>query len=311
MKRRIYRALIGVVLSAGACAAALGDPGDTYSLDILKLTAHSGGNVLIWNQITEPYAAIHFIPGGSGEQAGTYVKAVLKNAESIAGLAHVFVLTNPGIAGASAAIPSDAAGRVYIDANGEARRAVDASGRQSPLIVILGRDNREIMRSESNHLESFPTWSEFASNFAASTRLPALAHYNLPKGKTLAVEGYDVVAYHTQSKAQKGKPEFASSYGGATYHFATAENRSLFGADPEKYLPTYGGWCASAMGAKAEKVEIDPKNFKIKDGRLHLFYKDFFSDALKDWNKHEREWEPAADTNWKKLTGEDPVKPAR
>ena len=50
------------------------------------------------------------------------------------------------------------------------------------------------------------------------------------------------------------------------------------------------------------KVEIDPTNFKVKDGRLHLFYKDFFSDALKDWNKNEKEWEPKADANWKKTT---------
>jgi hypothetical protein len=59
------------------------------------------------------------------------------------------------------------------------------------------------------------------------------------------------------------------------------------------------------MGAKGTKVEIDPTNFKVKDGRLHLFYKDFFSDALKDWNRNEKEWEPKADTNWKKTTGED------
>jgi hypothetical protein len=65
------------------------------------------------------------------------------------------------------------------------------------------------------------------------------------------------------------------------------------------------------MGAKGTKVEIDPTNFKVKDGRLFLFYKGTFSDALKDWNKHEAEWEPAADRNWKKLTNEEPPKPPK
>ena len=62
------------------------------------------------------------------------------------------------------------------------------------------------------------------------------------------------------------------------------------------------------MGAKGTKVEISPTSFKVKDGRLFLFYKSLFSDALSDWNKHEGEWEPAADRHWKKLTNEDPIK---
>ena len=62
---------------------------------------------------------------------------------------------------------------------------------------------------------------------------------------------------------------------------------------------------------KGTKVEVDPTNFKVKEGRLHLFYKSLFGDAQKDWNQHEREWEPAADINWKKLTGEEARGPAR
>ena len=131
----------------------------------------------------------------------------------------------------------------------------------------------------------------------------------LARGTHLAVEGYDVVSYIESGKAAKGKPEFQSAYRGVNYRFASDESRRRFAQNPEKYLPTYGGWCASAMGDKGTKVEIDPTNFKVKDGRLFLFYKSLFGDALRDWNKHEKEWEPAADLNWKKLTNEDPVKP--
>ncbi len=135
--------------------------------------------------------------------------------------------------------------------------------------------------------------------------LMTVKDYNLPKGSRTAIEGYDPVAYFNAGKPAKGDLKITSVWQGVTYQFASKANRDLFNAEPEKYAPTYGGWCATAMGAKGTKVEIDPTNFKMKDGWLHLFYKDFFSDALKDWNKKEKEWEPKADANWKKTAGED------
>jgi hypothetical protein len=88
-----------------------------------------------------------------------------------------------------------------------------------------------------------------------------------------------------------------------TYRFATEENKALFDSSPGKYLPTYGGWCATAM-AKGEKVEIDPTNFKVTNGRLFLFFKAFYANAQKDWNKDEGALTLKADANWKKLSGE-------
>jgi YHS domain-containing protein len=122
-------------------------------------------------------------------------------------------------------------------------------------------------------------------------------HFNLKNG--LALEGYDPVAYFKQNKAVEGKKEFAVFNQGATYYFASAENKELFKADPAKYEPAYGGWCAYAMGAKGEKVAVDPGTFKIKDGRLFLFYNKFFNNTLKDWNKDESNLKTKADQNWK------------
>ena len=259
-----------------------------------------------------PYTALHLLPSPLDAGASAFVRGVRKNADTLAGLEHVFVVSGDASAAKAWAdsLASDAAA-VRFDAQGAAFASLNPGATGRPVSVILTRDGTEIVRVEGPSASSFPSWKALADGFASATRAAALDHYNLPKGKNLAVDGYDLVSYHTQNKAQKGKPEFTSSYAGVTYHFASSEHRALFAAAPEKYLPTYGGWCASAMGAKAEKVEIDPKNFKIKDGRLHLFYKDIFSDALKDWNKHEREWEPAADANWKKLTGESPIRHSR
>jgi len=57
--------------------------------------------------------------------------------------------------------------------------------------------------------------------------------------------------------------------------------------NPAGYEPQYGGWCAYAMGANGEKVEIDPGTFKIVDGKLNLYYNAFFNNTLKSWNKDE------------------------
>lgn len=117
----------------------------------------------------------------------------------------------------------------------------------------------------------------------------------------LAVQGYDVVAYFLQNKAQKGSKDLAVVYEGLTYYFASTENKEAFKKNPAKYEPEYGGWCAYAMGAKGEKVEIDPKTYKIINGKLYLFYNKFFNNTLTDWNKDETNLKKKADASWQKF----------
>ena len=118
---------------------------------------------------------------------------------------------------------------------------------------------------------------------------------------SVAINGYDPVAYFTQNKAIKGAKENAVAYDGVVYYFSTVENKELFKKNPGKYEPQYGGWCAYAMGNSGEKVEVDPETFKIKDGKLYLFYNKYFTNTLKSWNKDESNLQSKADNNWKKL----------
>jgi len=119
----------------------------------------------------------------------------------------------------------------------------------------------------------------------------------------VALAGYDPIGYFTKEQALKGKKEITAQHGGITYQFASEGDRQLFIASPEKYLPTYGGWCATAM-AKGKKVEVDPTNFKVTNGRLFLFFKTFYANAKKDWDKDEANLTAKADANWKKFSGE-------
>jgi len=125
-----------------------------------------------------------------------------------------------------------------------------------------------------------------------------IKQFNLKK--QVALEGYDPVSYF-DTKPMEGKLEIKLSFRGVTYLFATQQNLSKFKANPEKFEPAYGGWCAYAMGETGEKVKIDPETFKIVDGKLYLFYNFWANNTLVDWNKNERPLKTKADQNWKKF----------
>ena len=124
-------------------------------------------------------------------------------------------------------------------------------------------------------------------------------NFNIEKG-SLALQGYDAVSYFS-GKPAKGQKSISVLYKGVFYWFSSAQNLATFNASPEKYEPAYGGWCAYAIGAKGEKVEVDAENFKIIKGKNYLFYKDFFSNTINDWNKDEATLFSKAEQNWKKI----------
>ncbi len=99
----------------------------------------------------------------------------------------------------------------------------------------------------------------------------------------------------------KGKKELAATYQGVSYNFSTSMNKELFLKNPSGFEPQFGGWCAYAMGANGEKVEIDPETFKIIDGKLYLFYNAYFNNTLKSWNKNENNLKAKAESNWNKI----------
>ncbi len=122
-------------------------------------------------------------------------------------------------------------------------------------------------------------------------------HLNLDKNQ-LAISGFDPVSYIEQNRANKGKSIYALKYKGAIYYFSSVSNREAFKANPEKYVPAYGGWCAFAMGDSGDKVKIDPETFKIIEGRTYLFYNFFFNNTLETWNSNEDALKKKADQNW-------------
>ena len=116
----------------------------------------------------------------------------------------------------------------------------------------------------------------------------------------IAVRGTDVVAYVTDRRPVPGRAEFTHMWQGATWRFASAANRDRFAADPARYAPAYGGFCAYAV-SEGYTATIDPAAWRIVDGRLYLNYD----------RSVQRRWEQdipgriaRADTNWPSLAAQ-------
>ncbi|MEM6827801.1 MAG: YHS domain-containing (seleno)protein [Pseudomonadota bacterium] len=116
------------------------------------------------------------------------------------------------------------------------------------------------------------------------------------KADTLAVSGFDVVSYFTgEGVPTEGSEEFTVRYQGYDYRFASAENADTFVADPAKYAPAYGGYCAWAIGANDALAPGDPNVYKIVDGTLYL---NFNESVAERWNADIPGFIAKADTNY-------------
>jgi hypothetical protein len=88
---------------------------------------------------------------------------------------------------------------------------------------------------------------------------------------SVAIKGYDPVAYFKEGKPVKGTPAITEEWMGAKWQFSSSESRDLFRTNPGQYAPQYGGYCAWAV-SHGYTADTDPEAWKIVDGKLYLNY---------------------------------------
>lgn len=115
--------------------------------------------------------------------------------------------------------------------------------------------------------------------------------------QNLAVQGYDVVSYQTPGEPVVGSTQFATDYDGATYRFASQENLDSFTADPARFAPAYGGFCAYGV-AKGKKFDADPEAYTVVDGTLYL---NLNKRIRKKWAKKQDAYIDQAEGNWTEI----------
>ena len=110
----------------------------------------------------------------------------------------------------------------------------------------------------------------------------------------LAIQGYDVVAYFTESKPVEGSSQFTSEWNGAVWQFSSDENLEQFKNNPEKYAPLFGGFCTLTV-AHGALIPGNPQAWTIKNERLALF---FHQPARETWLMNPDPLLQRATTNW-------------
>ncbi len=129
--------------------------------------------------------------------------------------------------------------------------------------------------------------------------LAAPAHANQAPVHTgflsnVAVGGYDPVAYFTDGRPVRGTTEHRVTHQGYEYRFASAEHLAAFRANPSRYLPQYGGYCAWAV-AQGYTAAGNPNNWRVVDGKLYLNYND---EIQQRWERDIPGFIRSANANW-------------
>ncbi len=138
----------------------------------------------------------------------------------------------------------------------------------------------------------------FISSFGLAQNLKTAINTDDSK---IALHGYSPVSYLDLGIAQKGLKEYQVTHNGIKYYFTSMEQKKSFEANPEKYLPEYGGYCAFGVSVGA-KFRVDPDKFVAKDGKYYLFLYDLEVDAQQLWLAgNHKELVDQANANWKKL----------
>ncbi len=118
----------------------------------------------------------------------------------------------------------------------------------------------------------------------------------------LVIRGYDPVAFFSEGRAVPGNSEYAAEYDGGTYLFSTSANRDIFRANPEKYAPQYGGYCAYGV-AVGKKFDIDAASWRIVNEKLYFNLNPMI---LEKWSRDANAYILKSEDNWPQIRSKEP-----
>ena len=119
--------------------------------------------------------------------------------------------------------------------------------------------------------------------------------------KGVVLDGYDLVSYF-EGEPKKGITDHTTTYEGYQFKFVSEENLELFKANPKKFLPQYGGYCAYGVADPGKRYSVNPETYEIRDGKLYFFYNKGKSNVLEWWlNGDPEELKKKADANWAEI----------
>jgi YHS domain-containing protein len=168
---------------------------------------------------------------------------------------------------------------------------------------VLLCDQRRGKLSQPQGAEMIVKMKSVVAGVALSVIALATTAGEFNESNGVAIKGHDPVAFFKDNKPVRGKDDLRFEYKGSTFVFANADNRAAFAADPEKYAPQYGGYCAFGT-ARGYKADIDPATFTVIDGRLYLNYN---TQVQREWAADRARFIRQADERWPTVTKTEKV----
>ena len=120
---------------------------------------------------------------------------------------------------------------------------------------------------------------------------------------TPAVQGYDVVTYHTDKRPLRGNGNFITTHDGATYQFSNKANLAKFQANPGKYVPAFNGYCAFGVSI-GKKFIGDPEVYRVVNGKTYL---NLDTGIQSEWLKDVPGRIKTANKKWGKIKNRNPA----
>ena len=121
----------------------------------------------------------------------------------------------------------------------------------------------------------------------------------------VALDGHDVMSYWQEDRAVRGKVGFSTEYQGATFYFSSQQNLDAFRADPEKFAPKFGGFCAFGVASQKAKFPVNAQTFKVYNGALLLFFNNTYQGKKLNtkilWNHNEQHLYEKAAQAWTEI----------
>src|SRR5258708_17553079 len=134
-----------------------------------------------------------------------------------------------------------------------------------------------------------------SASMSSSTALAEQA--TSASGPGIALDGHDPISYFDAGRPEKGSSQFSFAFDDAVYWFKSADHLTKFAADPERYAPQYGGYCAITMSG-GEKGPANPEAWSISDGKLYVFA---VERGVEKFNSKPSEIAALANARWQKL----------
>lgn len=273
-------------------------------------------NAFTLSKADRRYVVLHFLLKADSPECFLYTLSYASKIPNMENMTHVFlkpaddqviVAWKKKLIAAKPEEAEFAVPPIYQDADAKLAQAYEVPGdleyngetMHHPALIVLGPGRNEVFRFVGKDAKDRMPFQAFARKALELSRMAAASQHNVDSNG-VGLKGFDPVAYSREGKAVKGDASRRATYLGVTYYFSTQYNRGTFVGRPEQYAPAYGGWDAASM-AIGKKVEPDPRNFKVSNGRLFLFNRKFVSNSRKIWDREEESLIEKADAHWERL----------